>query len=357
MAEEGADEESKTEDASPRRLQQAYDEGHVPLGRDVAMVTGLLFGIVAIFATAPWLKAELVSRFASALSRTNDAPVGDLFSLLWPVAAVGLGMCAAPALGAFLATIVQTKGGVWAERIAPDPERLTKGASALNPFKKETAFDLLLQLAKVLAIGGVAWAVLKPELNSLVSRLQTSPGAALDSVFAPLYRVGVRVAVVLGALAAIDLFKTRWQFHKQLRMSKDELKREMKQDEGDPLIKSRRRRRHRELLKGQAAKEVPRADALVVNPTHIAIAIRYNRDEDAAPRVMAKGKGVLAEHMRELAREHGIPIVQDIPLARLLYRKVKVGRQVPAETYKAVAAVLAFVYRVTNKSTSGGGRS
>ncbi len=139
-------------------------------------------------------------------------------------------------------------------------------------------------------------------------------------------------------------------------MTKEELKDEYKQEEGDPQIKSQRRKRYREIVKHQASVEVPRADALVVNPTHVAVAIRYRRDEGRAPRVTAKGKGALAELMRDLARENAVPIVQDIPLARLLYRKVKVGREIPAQTYKAVAAVLAFVYRVTGRGGQAGGR-
>jgi flagellar biosynthetic protein FlhB len=124
---------------------------------------------------------------------------------------------------------------------------------------------------------------------------------------------------------------------------------------GDPLIRGRRRKRHMELARGQARIEVPRADALVVNPTHIAIALRYRKDEGRAPRLTAKGKGALAEYMRELARENAVPIVEDVPLARLLYRKVKVGREIPPQTYKAVAAVLAFVYRITGRAAGGKG--
>ena len=135
-------------------------------------------------------------------------------------------------------------------------------------------------------------------------------------------------------------------------MTKDELKREMKDEEGDPLVKGARKRRHRELVRKSAIAESRRADALVVNPTHIAIAIRYRKDEGAAPRVLAKGKGVLAEAMRDSARSAGVPIVQDIPLARLLYKKVKIGGQVPADTYKAVAAILALVYRLTRPTVA-----
>ena len=119
------------------------------------------------------------------------------------------------------------------------------------------------------------------------------------------------------------------------------------------MIRGARKRRHRELVKKNAVMESRRADALIVNPTHIAIAIRYRKDEGAAPKVLAKGKGVLAEAMRESARSAGVPIIQDIPLARLLYKKVKIGGQVPAETYRAVAAVLALVYRLTRPSSGG----
>jgi flagellar biosynthesis protein FlhB len=136
-------------------------------------------------------------------------------------------------------------------------------------------------------------------------------------------------------------------------MTKEEAKREYKDDEGDPLLKGRRKRRHRELLKGRAAIEVPRADAVVVNPTHIAVALRYRRGEDKAPRVVAKGQGLAAERIREVARENGVPIVRDVPLARLLHKRVKVGGAVPAETYKAVAAVLAFVWKLQGKSPQG----
>jgi type III secretion system FlhB-like substrate exporter len=133
-------------------------------------------------------------------------------------------------------------------------------------------------------------------------------------------------------------------------MTKEEAKREHKEEEGDPMLKGRRKKRARELAKNRIAIEVPKADAVIVNPTHIAIAIRYRKDEGNAPRVIAKGKGVLAENIRELARAHGIPIVEDIALARLLYKRVKVGKSVPADTFRAVAAILAFVYRVTGRA-------
>jgi flagellar biosynthesis protein FlhB len=154
------------------------------------------------------------------------------------------------------------------------------------------------------------------------------------------------VFTALVVLAGAEWALTRWRFHRDQKMTKQEVRDEYKEEEGDPQLKGRRKKRHRDLLRNQARTEVPRADALVVNPTHVAVAIRYRRDEGRAPRVTAKGKGAMAEYMRALARENGVAIYQDVPLARFLYRKVKVGREIPAQTYKAVAAVLAFVYRL-----------
>jgi flagellar biosynthesis protein FlhB len=154
------------------------------------------------------------------------------------------------------------------------------------------------------------------------------------------------------AFAGVDFVLVRLRYTKRHRMTKDEVKRDMKEDEGDPMIRGQRKRRHRELVKRNALADTRRADALIVNPTHIAIAVRYRKDEGGAPKVLAKGKGVLAEAMRDTARSAGIPIVQDIPLARLLFKKVKVGGSVPADTYKAVAAILAVVYRMTGRAPS-----
>jgi flagellar biosynthesis protein FlhB len=193
----------------------------------------------------------------------------------------------------------------------------------------------------------------RDELGALPALLTAAPGDQLDRAFGLLARAAKPVILAVAAVAAAEFFVSRQRFAKRMRMTKEETKREYKEDEGDPLLRGQRKKRHREMIRNRAKQEVPRADALLVNPTHIAIALRYRKGEGRAPRVTAKGKGQLAEFMRELARENGIPIVEDVPLARLLYRKVKVGREIPAQTYKAVATLLAFVYRVTGKRESG----
>jgi len=263
---------------------------------------------------------------------------------------LGAFVCAASALASIAVTFSQTKGGVWPDLAIPNFERLFEGGRLSRLVSKEFLVDLGLSLVKVLALGLVIWMSVKRDFLTLPNLLGLSPTEQLSALFAPIARALSRVLVALFFIAGLDLALTRRRFHHRMTMTPDEAKREHKEEEGDPLLRGRRRRKHRELSRARARVEVPKADALIVNPTHIAIAIRYRKSEGPAPRVLFKGKGVHAELMREIARENGIPIIEDILLARLLYKRVKVGRQIPAETFRAVAVVLAFVYRVTGKN-------
>jgi flagellar biosynthesis protein FlhB len=263
---------------------------------------------------------------------------------------ITLAVAASVALGASVALAAQTRLGTWARLALPDPKRVFGGARLGRLFRKEMLVDLLFTAVKVVTLVYAVWSAFHDDFLTLPRMLQQSAATQLQSAFAPLAHGFVRILAAVGLLAGLDLALTRYRYQGRMKMTKEEAKRDYREEEGDPMIRSRRRRRHHELAKGHARVEVPRADALVVNPTHVAVAIRYRPGQDAAPRVTAKGKGRLAEIMRELAREHGIPIIEDIPLARLLYRRVKVGRAVPAETYRAVAAILAFVYRVLGRN-------
>jgi flagellar biosynthesis protein FlhB len=261
------------------------------------------------------------------------------------------------AMGVVVVYGAQTRLGMWAHLAMPDLSRVFGGDGLKRIFQKDFLIDLALSAAKVVALGWMFWATFRATFMALPTMLQLGSAAQLESTYRPIGDNAAKILTFVLVLAGADFALVRYRYGKRMRMTKEEAKREYREESGDPQIRSRRRRRHRELAMGQAKKEVPRADALIVNPTHIAIAIRYRSDRDPAPRVTAKGKGVLAETMRDLARENGIPIVEDIPLARLLYKRVKVGRCVPAETFKAVAAVLAYVYRVLGRNPMlAGGR-
>lgn len=349
MADE-SEQEQRTEQPSDRRLQQAFDNGDIAMSRDAMAAAGLTLGFATLFGLASSMQDRLGKTMAEIVTLLPQAPFHTLPGLLFTLAApVGLVLFTA-GLGAFALGLAQTRGVLWSEKASPDlsrlfePQRLTRFASW------DFALDLVVSVAKVAAISWAAWKVLKGELASLALLQHAPVDAQLRGLFHPLSRVFTFGVVLVIGFAALDWGLTRRRYLKRHMMTKEELKREMKEDEGDPLLRGARKRKHRELVKRNALAETKRADVILVNPTHIAIALRYRKDEGKAPRVLAKGKGVLAEAMRQAARENGVPIVQDIPLARLLYRKVKAGGQVPADTYKAVAAVLAFVYRVTGRT-------
>lgn len=356
MAEEDAD--AKTEAATQRRLDQAREQGQIAQSRDLPAVASLAAGVAGLIFLGGPLGAA-VGRLIqvgieAAGSASGPASGSDLPGAIRPVLLLTLAVCACSAAGGLLGGLLQTRGGFWPNLAAPDLSRL-KGGGVFKLFKGEMLVDLLLGVVKVVAVGWVTWSALRGDFLALRGLLDAPARAQLDTLFAPLAGAAVKVLAVMALLAGLDLALARHRFAVKMRMTKEETKREMKEDEGDPLIRGRRRRRHRELARARVAVEVPKADAIVVNPTHIAIAIRYRRDEGRAPRVTAKGKGVLAETMRELARANGVPIVENVPLARMLYRRVKVGREIPADTYKAVAAVLAFVYRITGRTPGGAG--
>jgi flagellar biosynthesis protein FlhB len=237
----------------------------------------------------------------------------------------------------------------------PDLSKVFSGGKLSQVFSKKLWVDLAVALVKLVTVAATIWSCMRAEFMTLPGLLFARTDVQFGMLFGPLCKGSVKVLTVMGLWAGLDIALTRYRFNKKMKMTKAEARREAKEDEGNPMIKAKRRRRHRELSRGRAAFEVPRADALIVNPTHIAIAIRYRPGEDSAPRVTSKGKGVLAEMMRDLARENGIPIVENIQLARLLWKRVKVGKAVPSDTFKAVAAVLAYVYRLTGQRSGAAG--
>lgn len=353
MAGDEADKDQKTEEPSPRRLARALEEGEIALGRDAVAFAALAAGAVTLLSLGLPLRDLMVAQVAETMRTVDTMPMDALPRRMLGPALIGLAACGAAALGATLGAVAQTRGRVWGNLAAPRFDRVFNLKRLTRLVSAEFLVDLGLNFLKVVLVGWVLWDVLEPHFFGLPSLLLRAPGDLVGALFEPLAGGATKVLAVLLLLAGIDFAITHRRFNQKMRMTKEEAKREHKEDEGDPMIKARRRRAHREMAKNRAAVEVPRADALVVNPTHYAVAIRYRRDEGKAPRVTAKGKDKLAEYMRELARAHGVPIVEDVPLARLLYKKVKVGREIPAETYKAVAAVLAFVYRVTGRRPGG----
>lgn len=345
-----SDDEARTEAPSERRLDQAFEQGDIALSSELVTTGSFIFGVIALLMCASIFQAQLVRVVSTVTDLAPTTPFGSLPSILMPLLLPAAGVLAIIAVGATTLTFAQTKGHLWLDRPTPDLSRVFSMGRLGQLFSKDFLIDLSISILKVSIVGWACWGVLRHELFTVGKLSVTGPGDAFEGLFGAVWKICIRGIGLLAAFAAANFALTRWRYTKKHRMTKEELKREMREDEGDPMMRGARKRKHREMVKRNAVAETKQADVLLVNPTHIAIAIRYRKEDGGAPRVLAKGKGVLAEAMRDAARSNSIPIVQDIPLARLLYKKVKVGGVVPADTYKAVAAILAFVYRLTGKT-------
>jgi len=351
--------DQKTESASDRRLHSARENGDIAIAHDVGMLATLAAAGTVLTIIGPGLRDALINLVYASADGLGNPSAARLVPYLSRPSLLTLLVPTAVVLAVVVVFGVQTRLGLWPERTFPDFTRVFSAGRLKRLFKKDMVIDLGLAAVKVLTLGWALWSALGATFLALPRMLFMSPAMQVESTYRPLSAGLAKILTTVALLAGVDFALTRYRYRQRMKMSKDEAKRDHRDESGDPMIRARRRRKHRELAKGQVKVEVPRADALVVNPTHIAIAIRYRPGEDQAPRVTAKGKGQLAEIMRDLAREHGIPIVEDIALARLLYRRVKVGRCVPLETFKAVAAILAYVYRVLGRSpmrAAGGAR-
>jgi flagellar biosynthesis protein FlhB len=231
-------------------------------------------------------------------------------------------------------------------------KRLNAIENLKNMFKMTTFIELLKNIAKITLIFLLAYMVIGDSLREVVMTAAATPEQSVALGTKIVASFLIKVFIVFIVIAFIDFAVQRWQYRKQLRMSKEEVKREYKQDEGDPLIKSMRRHLHQELAMGDVKQAVKSSDAVVTNPTELAIAIKYDDDQMVAPQIMAKGQRLFAQQIRQFAEEEGVPIVRNPPLAWTLI-ELDIGDEIPEELYAAVAEVLIFIYKMKREREGG----
>ncbi len=336
----------KTEAPSQRRLEKARQDGRSPVSRDASMLAGLSAGLVVLAAQADstgvarWLTTALQqTRFEG--SQTLSSAGRALLAAAGPSAAAGLAAFAA-------ATLLQTGFLIHGAALQPDVSRI----SPLSGIKRVLSPQTLVQLGKSLVKLGVMAACLYTTIRALVPELLTLPGATPTAI---LHHAAAHarslIFLMLGAQAVIagaDVAWERLRHMRQLRMSLQELRDEHKESEGNPQIKQRLRQLARSRRRRRMLLAVPKASVVITNPTHYAVALAYERGAQGAPRIVAKGADEVAARIRELAREHRVPIVANPPLARALFR-VEIDTEIPAEHFKAVAEVIAFVWRLRTR--------
>jgi flagellar biosynthesis protein FlhB len=342
----------KTQEATPERRRQAREEGQFPRAKD----TGAVAGTVALLLGLSALGDGLVGRirdFALRCFRDTAGVANAGFDVIGHEAAVTLAGLIGPIAG--ITALAGVAAGLWEAGFHPELELAMPKWERLDPIAKlgqlfspkAAAANVTLALGRVVAVGFVAYLIVKSELPKL-ERLSTARlGDAALATAEALSRLGLWCTLALAVLTAFDYGYSWMRHEKSIMMSRDEVKREHQQQEGDPRLKARQRARARERIRRGLKKQVAEADVVIANPTHIAVALRY-RAAQGAPQIIARGFDEVALYMRQIADESGVPIVENKPLARAL-AQVKVGKVIPIELYAAVAEVLAFVYRLKNR--------
>jgi type III secretion protein U len=335
---------SRTEEPTPRRLREARQRGEVARSAELCAAAALAGGLAALAVLGPDLVRDLARELRGRLEVAASGTVGPaavvaaavalLLRLALPVA--GAACAAAAAAGAWQAGFALAPAA-----LRPRPERLDPAAGLRRLWAPASAARAVLGLAKAAALAGVCAAWWRGAAASVGELPRASGAAALAAAGPLLAPLAVRLALTAAALGAADLLVERARWRRALRMTRDEVRRERREDEGDPAPRAERRRLHRALLE---AAPLTRATVVVVNPTHVAVALRHDRADGGAPRVLAKGAGAAAARLRSAARRAGVPVVRDPPLARALHRLAEVGDEIPEELYDAAAALLAHLY-------------
>lgn len=341
------DKQSRTEDATETKKRDAVERGNVPVSREVATAAAC-FAILAIATLLlPRAAGGTAAFLAGLLDRAGTTRVGTATAANGLAASVGLA-CAAfllpmltlLAAAGILASVVQTPLRFVGQRLQPDLSRLSPGAGLKRLLGARGGIEFLKSVAKVLGLGAIAVAVLVSDTPRMLATMRGDPASLPQEALAVAAHLLAAVALAMSFVAVLDVLGTRRHWRADLRMTRHEVKEEHKQAEGDPLVKARLRSIALDRARRRMMADVPRATMIVTNPTHFAVALRYVRGEGGAPVVVAKGRDLLALRIREIARDHGIPLVENKPLARALYDGVAVDGMIPSEFYRAVAEII-----------------
>ncbi len=354
--------EDRTEQPTQRRREEARKRGQVTRSPDLASAvtfTVCLYVLRAALSFSGRMIANLVSHSAQYLGSLGavdltEAGAHTLFvngtgALLLAAAPVALAAAAA-GMGASLAQVGLL---ITPQALAPQLSRVDPIGGLGRIFSKQALLEMLKAVAKVLVIGYFAYQAIRARTPALLMTAYMDLGEGLRTAGDTAMYVAGRMVIPLMAIGAVDYVVRRRQLERELRMTKQEVKEELKQQEGDPLVRSRIRQRQRQLAMRRMMEDVKLADVVVTNPTHYAVALKYDREKMRAPYVVAKGQRIIAQRIREIAMAAGVPIVENPLVAQALFKSVEVGQEIPPDLYRAVAQILAFVYKLGTQRGGG----
>ncbi|GLQ48903.1 flagellar biosynthesis protein FlhB [Dyella flava] len=357
---EGTENEDRTEKPSEKRLQDARDKGEVPRSRDLSGAMVVLAGASMLLSGGESIYAHMQRIYGLGLTYSRDAlfsdqllirvlrqVAGEILSLLTPIFAATL-------LAAVGSTVLIGGLNFSSEALVPNFGRLDPIAGFGRLFSLNGLIELAKSLVKVIFIGLALVLLLRHDEMAVMATGQEAIGAGVGQALTLVAHAALLFAVVLALIGGLDAIWQRFDFERKHRMSKQEVKDEHKDTEGNPQMKGRIRQMQQQIARRRMIQEVPKADVVVVNPTHFAVALRYDDARMRAPRVVAKGVDILAQQIRLVADAHHIPLVEAPPLARALYATTDLGQEIPAALYVAVAQILAYVYQLKQALKHGG---
>jgi flagellar biosynthetic protein FlhB len=350
----------KTEDPSPRRLEQAREEGQVPQSRELSTFLVTVTGAATLLLLGGWMAGRVMGLFRDGFAFDRRAAFDE--NVMLDMLERMLGGALLTLMPLFVALIVaavaapMVLGGlVFAPNVLGFKfDRLNPMQGLGRMFSLHGLAEMFKAILKSVLVGGVAALVLWFEFEHLFSLMVEPLETGMADFSATVVFATLLIVLSLGLLAAIDVPFQLWQYQKKLRMTKEEVKRESKEQEGDPMIKGRIRAMQREMARRRMMAEVPKADVVVTNPTHYAVALKYDPDKAGAPIVVAKGMNTIAMNIRELARDNNVPILEAPPLARALYAHCELDEMIPAALYTTVAEVMAWVMQLNHWLAEGG---
>lgn len=355
MAEEGGD---KSEEPTPHRLREAREKGQIAKSKEVTTAILLIASYMLLKSTGASIWYGLN---AMAQSIFNEIPNVNNFSFSFVgyillLAGRGLIISLAPIFGltlfvAFAVEALQTGFLFTLDPLMPKLERVNPGEGLKRMFSLQGLVELIKSILKIVIVFWLMWGAIKDDIPSIVILIDGQPWDAVVLGGTIAYKVAFRVGIFYIIIALLDYFYKRWEYMRGLKMSKQEIKEEYKRLEGDPMIKQRMRELQRQAAYQRMMSSVPKADVVVTNPTHIAVALKYDVPKMKAPTVLAKGERKIAEEIKAIADKSYVPIVENEPLARSIFRTTDVGKIIPPELYQTVAEVLAYVYKIKKKRT------
>lgn len=353
MAEQ--DKHSRTEKPTGKRISQAKNKGNLPRSRELTSTATLLAAIVTLYVSSSFILATLKGGTHDILAnlRAQDVTPAGVYSLMLKCMLV-LGAVLAPymvvvIIATFLVTIVQEPFSISWERMSLSLDKLNPVSGVKRLFNKDAAVEALKSVLKLLVVGWMAYRVLRDEVVNLVYIVDSDILGILTFVSHISFKIVLHSCGVLLVLSIFDLAWVKWRFIENLKMTKQEVKQEAKDTEGDPRVKGKIKQLQYAQARRRMRKIVPTADVVITNPTHYAVALKYDRNSMAAPVVIVKAVDFMAQQVKEIAREHKVMLVENRFLARELYAQVEEGQEIPESLYAAVAEVLAYVFSLKGK--------